>query len=47
MCALFVVLAFDVDVKGFNVIGLGVTAVLVQSQVVVSEFSFKLTHVLD
>ena len=47
MCALFVVLAFNVDVKGFNIVWLGVTAVLVQCQVVVSEFSFKLTHVFD
>ena len=44
---LLVILVFDVHKKGLDVLWLGVTSILVQSQVVISKFSLKLSHILD
>ena len=47
MGALLVILVLDVHVKSLNVIRLGVTAVLVEGKVVISEFSLELSDILD
>ena len=44
---LLIVLVLDMHVESFNVFGLGIAAVLVESQVVVGKVALELTHVLD
>lgn len=44
---LLIILVLDVHVERLNVLRLRVTAVLVKSKIVVSEFSFKLANVLN
>lgn len=45
--SLLVVLVLDVHVQGLDILRLGVTSVLIESQVVIGEVSFKLTNILD
>jgi len=47
MHSLLVVLVLDVQEKCLDVVRFGITAMLVQSQVVVGQISFKLAHILD
>jgi len=45
--SLLVVLVLDVHVQGLDILRLGVTSMLIESQVVIGEVSFKLTNILD
>ena len=47
MGALLVVLVLYVQIQVLNVLRLRVTSVLVESKVVISEFSFIFSHILD
>ena len=47
MSSLLVILVLDMHVERLDILGLRVAAMLIKSQVVIGEVSFKLTNILD
>ena len=47
VCTLLIILVLHVIIHGVDVLRLGITSVFVEGEVVVSQFTFVLAHILD
>jgi hypothetical protein len=47
MGSLLIILILNVHEKGLNIFWFGITSVFIKGQVIVSQFTFVLSHVLD
>ena len=47
MSSLFVILVLDMHVECLDILGFGIAAMLIKGQVVISEVTLELTHILD